>query len=440
MTKINLVTAPIGKTFLKYLIPSIIAVVSSSAYIFFDTAFIGIGVGAEGLAALNFAIPVFNLYLAIGLMCGIGGATLLAMAKGRNDHEQQNYWYTLSFVVNLSIGICLSIILTGWLTEFISLLGTPVQLGKLVQDYLQVIVPFSWLFILNYVCLVMVRNDGKPRLAMVAMVLGSLLNIGLDWLFVIVLKQGMQGAALATLCSPIVSVLILGGYLLSKQATVRFKRISIKFADVRTLMFSGSATFIMEISSAVIIIVFNSLLQQLSGSLAVSAYSIVANLAIMVIAVFNGVAQDVQPLVSTNFGANQVQRCQQVLKYAILIASGIGGTSALIAWLMPETLIAFFNTDSQALIPVAKEAIQFYAFTFIFAGSNMVFIAYLQAIQQTRIAFVAAFARGFLLIALNLCWLVPLLSIQGVWLTIPITESMIFIVLSIYIYRLRIKN
>ncbi|MGL6247712.1 MAG: MATE family efflux transporter, partial [Culicoidibacterales bacterium] len=133
MTKINLVTAPIGKTFLKYLIPSIIAVVSSSAYIFFDTAFIGIGVGAEGLAALNFAIPVFNLYLAIGLMCGIGGATLLAMAKGRNDHEQQNYWYTLSFVVNLSIGICLSIILTGWLTEFISLLGTPVQLGKLVQ-------------------------------------------------------------------------------------------------------------------------------------------------------------------------------------------------------------------------------------------------------------------------------------------------------------------
>ncbi|MGL6058223.1 MAG: MATE family efflux transporter [Culicoidibacterales bacterium] len=440
MAKINLVTAPIGKTFLRYLIPSIIAVVSSSAYIFFDTAFIGLGVGADGLAALNFAIPVFNLYLALGLMCGIGGATLLAHAKGRNDEVQQNYWYTLSFIVNLIIGCLLSIGLTFWLSEFITLLGTPPQLFELVTAYLQVIVPFSWLFSLNYVCLVMVRNDGKPQLAMVAMVIGSLLNILLDWWFVIGLQQGMQGAALATLCSPVFSVLILGGYLFSKNATVRFRRISLKLADVKTLLFSGSATFVMEISAAVIIIVFNGLLQQLSGSLAVSAYSIIANLAIMVIAVFNGVAQDVQPLVSTNFGANQIKRCQQVLRYAVLITGTIGVVSLLISWLNPELLIAFFNNDTPTLIPIAREAIQLYAIAFIFAGINMVFIAYLQAMQQTRVAFLASFARGFLFIAINLCWLVPLYSVRGVWLTIPITEGMIFVILVSYLYQTQFKK
>lgn len=88
MAKIDLLTAPIGKTFATYLIPSIIAVVASSAYIFADTAFIGIGVGADGLAALNFAIPIFNFYVAFGLMCGIGGATLLAVAKGKRDVQQ----------------------------------------------------------------------------------------------------------------------------------------------------------------------------------------------------------------------------------------------------------------------------------------------------------------------------------------------------------------
>lgn len=436
MAKIDLVTAPIGKTFLRYLGPSIIAVVASSAYIFFDTLFIGIGVGADGLAALNFAIPMFNLYLALGLMCGIGGATLLAIAKGQGDVKRQNEWYTLTFIVNLSFGVLISIVATIWLPQLVQLLGSPSELASLVQEYLGVVVPFSWLFSVNYVLLVMVRNDGQPRLAMVAMLIGSVLNIVLDWLFVIVWQGGMQGAALATLCSPIVSVAILGGYLLfSKKATLKLQKITIKLQEIWQLLFSGSATFVMEMSAAAIIITFNMLLQNLGGSLAVSAYSILANLAIMVVAVFNGVAQDVQPLVSTNFGAQQFTRSQQVLKYALLITAGIGIVSFGIAIGIPEMLVQLFNNDTPELIPIATEALQLYALTFIFAGMNMVMIAYLQATQQTKIAFGASLLRGFGLIAINLCWLVPLFQIQGVWLTIPITEAMIFIALSYYLYR-----
>ncbi len=432
MANLDLLQAPIGRTFIRYLIPSIIAVVASSAYIFFDTAFIGLGVGADGLAALNFAIPVFNFYLAFGLMCGIGGATLMAIARGKKDVVMQNYWYTLSFLVNLVIGGVISIVATIFLPELAQLLGTPPALSGYVEQYLSVVVPFSWLFSVNYVCLVMVRNDGKPKLAMIAMLIGSILNIILDWLLVIVLDGGMQGAALATLCSPIVSVAILVSYLLSAKATLRFKKIAVNWTNVKKLMFSGSATFCMEISAALIIIVFNFILQQISGSLAVSAYSIVANLAIMVIAVFSGVAQDLQPLVSTNYGANQFQRTHRVLRYALIITGGIGLVVYGIAYTIPEVLISFFNTDTVELVPIAKQAIRLYMLAFFVSGMNMVMIAYLQAIQQTRIAFIFSLLRGFVGVALNLAWLVPLFTIQGVWITIPVTEGIVFVLLGWY--------
>lgn len=437
MAKIDLLTAPIGKTFATYLIPSIIAVVASSAYIFADTAFIGVGVGADGLAALNFAIPVFNFYVAIGLMCGIGGATLLAIAKGKRDTAQQNYWYTLSFLVNLAIGIILSLGTMVFFPQVIRLLGTPPELFVLVEQYLGVILPFSWLFMVNYVFLVMTRNEGKPRLAMIAMVLGSLINIVLDWLFVIVWQGGMQGAALATLCSPLVSVSILAGYLFSGKASLRLQRIRINLADVKKLLFSGSATFFMELSAALIIILFNSILQNLAGSLAVSAYSIVANLAIMVVAVFSGVAQDLQPLVSTNFGAQQVGRARLVLRYALLITFVIGCLTYACAYLFPEQLVSVFNSDTPALVPIAKEAIQLYMLAFFVSGMNMIMIAYLQAVQQTRVAFSASILRGVVFVIINLMWLVPLYGVRGVWLTIPASEIMIFVLLGWYVFRQR---
>lgn len=188
----------------------------------------------------------------------------------------------------------------------------------------------------------------------------------------------------------------------------------------------------MEISAALIIIVFNFILQQISGSLAVSAYSIVANLAIMVIAVFSGVAQDLQPLVSTNYGANQFQRTHRVLRYALIITGGIGLVVYGIAYTIPEVLISFFNTDTVELVPIAKQAIRLYMLAFFVSGMNMVMIAYLQAIQQTRIAFIFSLLRGFVGVALNLAWLVPLFTIQGVWITIPVTEGIVFVLLGWY--------
>lgn len=435
MAKIDLLTAPIGKTFATYLIPSIIAVVASSAYIFADTAFIGIGVGADGLAALNFAIPIFNFYVAFGLMCGIGGATLLAVAKGKRDVQQQNYWYTLSFIVNLTIGLLISLVTTLFSHEVIQLLGTPPNLLELVQQYLGIIFPFSWLFMINYVFLVMTRNEGKPRLVMIAMVLGSIINIILDWLFVIVWNQGMQGAALATLCSPLLSVSILASYLFSKRATLRLQRIHFRIADIGKLLFSGSATFFMELSAAMVIILFNSVLQNLAGSLAVSAYSIVANLAIMVVAVFSGVAQDLQPLVSTNFGANQYSRSRLVLRYALIITFAIGCCTYIIAYCFPEQLVGIFNTDTPALVPIAKEAIQLYMLAFFVSGMNMIMIAYLQAVQQTKAAFAASILRGLILVIMNLVWLVPLFGVRGVWLTIPVSEIIASVLLGWYVLK-----
>ena len=202
----DLLKGDIRRVFLKYLIPSVGGMMGISLYVLGDTMLIGRGLGSQGLAALNISIPLINVLNGLGLLFGIGGATFLSRSRGQNKTHQVNDIFTKSVIMAVLAGIVLTLVRVFFLDDLCYFLGASPDTFQMSRDYLGVLLAFSIPFVLNSALTVLVRNDGDPRLAMWAMLTGSIVNVILDYIFIFEFKWGMWGGALATVISPILSL------------------------------------------------------------------------------------------------------------------------------------------------------------------------------------------------------------------------------------------
>lgn len=181
---------------------------------------------------------------------------------------------------------------------------------------------FAPCFLLNHLFMSFIRNGGSPQLSMCMMIVGSLTNMILDYLFMYPFHMGLLGAALATGLAPTMSVIIAMIYILLKRNQFHFTKISFHLSQMKAIIEPGLSSFINELSSGIVLVVFNLLILKFAGNIGVAAYGIVANLALIVLAIFTGVSQGIQPLLSRAFGQGQDQDIQylyQLGRYVVFI-------------------------------------------------------------------------------------------------------------------------
>ena len=291
----------IKKQFAKYVSQNILGMLGVSCYIIVDTFFISKAAGADGITALNLVLPIYGLIYAIGAMIGVGSATRFTIMRKRGEKEADDYLFNALFwVLLLSIPFVLAGIFVP--DKVVALMGGDLQIAALGKAYTRIFLMFTPFFMANHVFMAYVRNDKAPTLAMIATLASSMSNIVFDYIFMFPMGLGLTGAALATVISPILSILICGTHFLMKKNTVRMK---IGIPSLRRLGQScqlGVAAFVGEITSAVTTTVFNFLILGLVGNIGVAAYGIVANFALVATAIFNGIAQGSQPLISSSYG------------------------------------------------------------------------------------------------------------------------------------------
>lgn len=231
------------KEFIKYTVFNVLGMIGLSCYILADTFFISFGLGANGLAALNLALPVYSVINGSGLMLGIGGATKYAIMK-----NQGNKKYNESFMNTVFMAIVIGIIffLTGIIFSgnIATLLGANKQVYHMTSIYLKVLLMFGPAFVLNNVMNAFVRNDGNPKLSMIAMLVGSFGNIILDYLLVIKFSMGMFGAVLATGFSPIMGLMVLSGHIVSENSSIKFKVAKIRASFIKSIIMLGIPSFV----------------------------------------------------------------------------------------------------------------------------------------------------------------------------------------------------
>lgn len=435
MTSERLLKEKESKIFWKYVLPSVAGMVGMSLYIFADTFFIANGIGPAGLTALNIALPIFGFMSGLGLMIGVGGATTFSIAKGRGNSKKQNTTFTLAFIMSAIIGIIFTLVGVLYAKEIGYMLGATETSIDMVEIYIRTVLMFFWAFMLNNNLSAFIRNDGAPKLAMTAMLISTLSNVILDYIFVFPLKLGIFGAALATGMSPIISLSILSYHFIKKRNSFRFIKVKVSFIRIREVLSGGVTSFLTEISMSIVIFIFNLFIIKFQGDIGVSAYAIITNFAYIAVAIFNGIGQGIQPIISVNYGAMKKERVLNILNLSVKVAFITGMICFICGLVLPEQLVAMFNSEgSIELRNIAVPAVRIYFSAFMFMGVNMIMGLFLQSVSMPSNSAILSMFRGTIFVIIAVFLLSPLLQINGVWLAVPCAE-IATLVLSFIFYK-----
>lgn len=418
----NFTTEPISKLFFRYLVPSICGTMVTSIYVLADTIIIGKGIGTDAMAALNIALPVYNLFFGTGLLFGVGGSVMMSICRGHGEHSKGNAYFSLSFLLNVLACIIYMIICNTFTKEIALFLGATDVTLPYVMDYLPYITWSLPVFAFSSFLQTFIRNDGAPKLAMTAVVSGGIFNVIFDYILVYPCQMGMAGAAIATVCGSILTVLILLIHFFGKHNHLHFCFSEIRSSFGSDIFKSGFASFLIDLSSGIVIFFFNQQLLRYQGDLGVSVYGIISNTAIVVTCLSNGICQAAQPIISTNFGAGFQERIDHVRKLGLRTALFICAIPTLLGLTVPNLFTyIFLNPDSQVLA-LAPAAVRLYFIGFLITGVNMFLIGYFQSTIRPVYALTLCLMRGCVLSIIFVKNLPIFLGLNGIWISVPLAE------------------
>lgn len=414
------------KEFIRYSILSVLGTLGVSCYILADTFFIAKGLGTAGLAALNLAIPVYNFIHGTGLMLGMGGATRFTICKSQGHMEKTDLIYSntvylagIFSVLFLFIGIFLS-------QPLARLLGAKGEVLTMTDTYLRWLLVFAPAFIMNDVLLCFVRNDGDPQLSMSAMLVGSFSNIILDYFFIFPLKMGILGAILATGLSPVISMMMMLPHWFQKKNQFHFICIRPDLGIARQNLSLGFPSLIAQMSSGIVMITFNGIILALEGNTGVAAYGVVANISLVIVALYTGMSQGVQPLISNYYGAGDRGHVRQVLRYAMETMAVISLLIYAVVFFFADPVAGIFNSEgNMRLQEIAVDGLKLYFTSNLFVGFNIIIAIYFTSTERTIPAHILSLLRGLVLIVPMAFLLSAVWGMTGVWLAYPVTELLV---------------
>ena len=389
------------KTFLHYVIPSVSAMVLFSAYTIVDGIFVSKGVGELALAGVNIALPFINVLSGTAILLSMGTSTLCAFALGHGDHEKAEKIFTQTVVAIVAISAVITVAVSLFSEPLAVLLGAGPQTVGYSAQYLHMVCLFSVCFILSYCLEVMVKVDGAPQLAMFGVGISFLINVGLDYLFIMVFHWGVWGAALATGLAQLGSLIFFLIYFLSGKSNLRFRRFRFRLKDFRRILPLGIADCSIELMLGFLTLLYNHVITQLLGESSLPIFAVIAYLSLVVSMVMQGIAQGMMPLVSLAVGENDRPSIRVYLRKALLSVLVIGDSA-----LFDETV----------------SALRQYALSYLPAGLTIVLAGYFAALGKAGASALLSLGRGFLLLPAALMVLYLLGASAMIWTAALIGE------------------
>lgn len=436
----DLLRTDVGKLFWKYLVPSISGTLVTSIYILVDTIIVGKGIGSDAVAALSIVLPIFMIYTSAGMLFGVGSAVMMSFYNGRGETDKAHSYFTLGITASLICAVVLTVVMNIFFEPITTFMGANDSTRTLVNEYGRCIVIGSGVYTMSACLQVLIRNDKSPRLVMIGTVSGALTNIVLDIVFVYGFHWGMFGAAFATIIGTSLGVLIFCTHFFKKDNNLIFNFKGIDLHVLAMTVKTGFSSYLIEISSGVVILVFNMQLLKYIGVDGVTAYSIISNITLVVMSLANGVAQAAQPIIATNYGARKIDRVNKTVKLSLISAAAVNAAFTVLGIFAPELLVKIFINPTPQVLEIAKPAITVYAVSFILASLNVALGNYFQGVIRPAFSFTVCVLRG---VALNTAFvfILPLfMDINGIWLSIPMSELVTLLVGVVFFFICRKGN
>ena len=418
------------KEFFKYAIPSSLAMFISSLYTVIDGIFVGQGVGDSALAAVNIVLPFTVMLFGLASMFAIGGGALVSKNIGANNVKKAVNIFRQVFKSLLIFSLIISIICVLFTNQIVTILGATEALKPLAVEYLRFYAIFCIPNLIGIVLNSFVRNDGRPKLAMVSTISGAITNIILDYIFIFQLGMGIKGAAIATGLGQIVTLSILLPHFIMKKGYLSFGNVKVSFNTVKEFCSIGFPSFFAQGSYSIIVLLHNISLVKYAGEMGISAYSILNYLTTNIYMVLYGITLGVQPLVSYNYGKKDGEKMLGFFRITATSNIVITGVFVIISFVFGPSLISIFTNDTQ-IAKMAYDALKIACLSYFAVGLNLNSLVYYQAIEMPKYSNLSCILRSIVYLPVCLFILGRLFGINGIWASAIVSETLTFITIKL---------
>ena len=404
-----------------------------------DGMFVGWGVGSNGIAAINICYPIFMLLAGFALMVGMGASVVASIHLSRKNvkaariNVTQAIWFS-------TLAVLVAIVVVELMPErFSYLLGASPTLLPMVRDYMVYLMPSGVAQMWSIVGLFIIRLDGAPKYAMWCNVVPAVANMFLDWLFIFPLGMGVKGAAIASLISTVIGGVMAIVYLLRYADTLMLRKLKMSLTSMRLTLRNiayqckiGFSAFLGELTMALLMITGNYVFMEYLGNAGVAAFGVACYYLPFVFMFGNSIAESAQPIISYNYGLGNNERVQQALSISVRTGVVSSLLSIVAFTLFPQALVHLFIAADDPAALIAIEGFPYFATGFLFFILNLIAIGYFQSIEKVVPATLFAILRGALFMIPSFLLLPQWLGSEGMWLAVPLSEALTFVVVVTY--------
>lgn len=427
-------TEPIGRLIVKFAVPSVIALLVNSLYNIVDQIFIGWGVGYLGNGATNIVFPITIIALALSMMIGNGGAAYLSLKMGEGEVETAKKGVGNAVTLVTIVSILLAVIFLIWIDPILTLFGATDVLRPFALEYGFIIGAGLPFMMISAAINSMIRADGSPKYAMLSMVIGAIINVILDPVFIFVFQMGVKGAAIATIIGQVASFVVSVLYMphfksvqLNKSSFAPCAKVSVN------IVIFGLSSFITQFAITIVMALTNNLLakygaQSVYGAeIPLTATGIVMKVNQIMIAILLGIATGTQPIIGYNYGAKSYHRVKKALEIS-LIASEIVSVAALLTFqFAPMSVVSLFGSEEGLYNEFAVKAFRIFLMLCPLTGFQTIAAVYLQAVGKPVKSAILSLARQIIFFVPTALILPIFLGVEGVLWTGPVADGLAFL-------------
>lgn len=420
---------------IKYTLPTVIMMMFFSLYTIVDGMFISRFVGANALSSTNIVYPVINILIGIGVMFATGGSAIVAKTMGENKNEEAREYFTLITISTIIVGIIVEIICIIFINDIIYALGSTKSLFFYCKEYLFFMIIFTPFIILKLYFDYFLVTAGVPNLGLLSSVAGGILNIVLDYVFIVQLNMGVKGAALATCIGYVLPSIVGVIYFFNKNNLLHFVRPKFNFKIISRSCSNGMSEMVTQISSGLTTFLFNIVMIKFLGEEGVAAITIMLYMQFLLNAAYLGFTSGVSPRISYNYGRQDENQVGNLFKYSIIIISAFGVITFIMSRAMSEILISLFATKGSTLFEISHNGFMIFSISFLVAGINIFGSGMFTAFSNGKISAILSLLRTFVFFLMGIFVLPRVMGVDGVWLVVPFAEVATMIVSLIFMYK-----
>lgn len=423
---------------LQFSIPSIIAMLLQTVITITDGYFTGNYVGDTALAAINLGLPILYFYLGMGLCVGVGGSVISGRFLGARERQKASEVFSQTMVTAVMVCVVISFIVFVMFTPILRILRADGDLSNYFTEYYRLMLFTYPLMVIGTILGMFIRVDGKPQVCMLVSIIGCILNIVLDYIFVGTMGFGVQGSAVGSLIVQLVTVHIQIVYFLQTKAGIRFRRFEFDKCINREIMLNGSSEFIGEMASAISMFAFNYVLMKYVGAEGVAAFTILGFVVYGYSMICIGFGQGISPLISVCWGAKEAETAIDIRKITNRILFVIGFLVAGIFFIAGGKYAEIFGCSRNVADMVAA-GFKIYALTFLIMGYDVINSMYFTSCGDAKSSALISTLRGIVLLLAFTLILPAIFGMNGVWMATPCSEILTAIVSIWLLFRQKEK-